>query len=90
MSNNTIEADTYMSLSQQYIKDKINEAEFAKQCSRLERVPKNIGNQREYMSVSEKFMQGKISEDEFVEQYNRLVEQDTEKHWEPIEQHEHI
>lgn len=43
-----------------------------------------------YMSISEKFMQGEISEDEFVERYNRLVEQDAEKHWEPVEPHEHI
>lgn len=43
-----------------------------------------------YMSISEKFMQGEISEDEFVEQYNRLIEQEAEKHWEPVEPHEHI
>lgn len=43
-----------------------------------------------YMIISEKFMQGEISEDEFVERYNRLVEQEAEKHWEPVEPHEHI
>lgn len=43
-----------------------------------------------YTSISEKFMQGEISEEEFVEQYNRLVEQEAEKHWEPVEPHEHI
>lgn len=43
-----------------------------------------------YTSISGKFMQGEISEDEFVEQYNRLVEQEAEKHWEPVEPHEHI
>lgn len=43
-----------------------------------------------YMNISEKFMQGEISEDEFVERYNRLVEQEAEKHWEPVEPHEHI
>lgn len=43
-----------------------------------------------YMIISEKFMQGEISEDEFVERYNRLVEQDAEKHWEPVKPHEHI
>lgn len=43
-----------------------------------------------YMNSSEKFMQGEISEDEFVERYNRLVEQEAEKHWEPVEPHEHI
>ena len=43
-----------------------------------------------YMIISEKFMQGEMSEEEFVEQYNRLVEQDAEKHWEPVEPHEHI
>lgn len=43
-----------------------------------------------YMIISEKFMQGEISEEEFVERYNRLVEQEAEKHWEPVEPHEHI
>lgn len=43
-----------------------------------------------YPSISEKFMKGEISEDEFVEQYNRLIEQEAEKHWEPVEPHEHI
>lgn len=43
-----------------------------------------------YTSIEEKFMQGEMSEEEFVEQYNRLVEQDAEKHWEPVEPHEHI
>lgn len=43
-----------------------------------------------YMIISEKFMQGEISEDEFVERYNQLIEQDAEKHWEPVEPHEHI
>ena len=43
-----------------------------------------------YMIISEKFMQGEISEDEFVERYNRLVEQEAEKHWEPVKPHEHI
>lgn len=40
--------------------------------------------------LHEQFMQGNISEDEFVERYNRLIEQDAEKHWEPVEPHEHI
>lgn len=43
-----------------------------------------------YVSISEKFIQGEISEDEFVERYNRLIEQEAEKHWEPVEPHEHI
>lgn len=43
-----------------------------------------------YMNLSEKFMKGKISDEEFVERYNRLIEQDAEKHWEPIQPHEHI
>ena len=43
-----------------------------------------------YMIISEKFMQGEISDYEFVEQYNRLIEQEAEKHWEPVEPHEHI
>lgn len=43
-----------------------------------------------YTSISEKFTQGEISEKEFVEQYNRLIEQEAEKHWEPVEPHEHI
>ena len=43
-----------------------------------------------YMGLADKFMEGKISEMEYVERYNRLVEQDAEKHWEPIQPHEHI
>lgn len=43
-----------------------------------------------YMGLEDKFMEGKISEMEYVERYNRLVEQDAEKHWEPIQPHEHI
>lgn len=80
-----IKSDTYMSLSQQYIKDEISDEEFTKRCNRLKRIPINT-----YMSISEKFMQGEISEDEFVERYNRLIEQEAEKHWEPVEPHEHI
>lgn len=43
-----------------------------------------------YMGLAEKFMKGEIGEEEFVERYNRLIEQDAEKHWEPIRPHEHI
>lgn len=43
-----------------------------------------------YMNLSEKSMKGEIGEEEFVERYNRLIEQDAEKHWEPIRPHEHI
>ena len=43
-----------------------------------------------YMNLSERFMKGEIGEEEFVERYNRLIEQDAEKHWEPIRSHEHI
>ena len=43
-----------------------------------------------YMGLEDKFMEGKISEMEYVERYYRLVEQDAEKHWEPIQPHEHI
>ena len=43
-----------------------------------------------YMGLAEKFMKCEIGEEEFVERYNRLIEQDAEKHWEPIRPHEHI
>lgn len=43
-----------------------------------------------YMGLAEKCMKGEIGEEEFVERYNRLIEQDAEKHWEPIRPHEHI
>lgn len=43
-----------------------------------------------YMGLAEKCMKDEISEEEFVERYNRLIEQDTQKHWEPVEPHEHI
>ena len=42
------------------------------------------------MGLAEKFMKCEIGEEEFVERYNRLIEQDAEKHWEPIRPHEHI
>jgi hypothetical protein len=48
MSDNTIEPDTYMGLSQQYIKDEISDEEFAKRCNRLKRIPINT-----YVSISE-------------------------------------
>ena len=68
MSDNTIEPDTYMGLSQQYIKDKISDEEFTKRCNRLKRIPINT-----YVSISEKFMQGEISENEF-EDAGELIE----------------
>lgn len=43
-----------------------------------------------YMGLSQQYIKGEISEDEFVERYNRLVEQEAEKHWEPVKPHEHI
>lgn len=43
-----------------------------------------------YMGLADKCMKGEIDEEEFVERYNRLIEQDAEKHWEPIRPHEHI
>lgn len=70
MDSNAIKPDTYMGLSQQYIKDEISDEEFTKRCNRLKRIP-----MKTYVSISEKFMHGEISEDEFVERYNRLVEQ---------------
>lgn len=43
-----------------------------------------------YMGLSQQYIKGEISEDEFVERYNRLIEQEAEKHWEPVKPHEHI
>lgn len=43
-----------------------------------------------YMGLAEKSMKCEIGEEKFVERYNRLIEQDAEKHWEPIQPHEHI
>lgn len=39
MIDNTIEPDTYMGLSQQYIKDEISDEEFVKRCNRMKRIP---------------------------------------------------
>lgn len=47
----TMEPDTYMSLSQQYIKKEISEAEFTEQCNRLERVQKNIRNKSSHINA---------------------------------------
>ena len=43
-----------------------------------------------YMGLADKCMKGEIGEEEFVERYNRLIEQEAEKHWEPVKPHEHI
>ena len=43
-----------------------------------------------YMGLAQQYIKNEISEEEFVERYNRLVEQEAEKHWEPVEPHEHI
>lgn len=84
MDSNAIKPDTYMGLSQQYIKDEISDEEFTKRCNRLKRIPINT-----YVSISEKFMQGEISEDEFVERYNRLIEKEP-RPFGPPGPHEHI
>lgn len=43
-----------------------------------------------YMGLAQQYIKNEISEEEFVERHNRLVEQEAEKHWEPVEPHEHI
>lgn len=43
-----------------------------------------------YMGLAQQYIKNEISEEEFVERNNRLVEQEAEKHWEPVEPHEHI
>lgn len=43
-----------------------------------------------YMGLAQQYIKNEISEEEFVERYNRLIEQEAEKHWEPVEPHEHI
>ena len=43
-----------------------------------------------YEDLATMLFKREINEMEFVERYNRLVERDSEKHWEPIQPHEHI
>lgn len=43
-----------------------------------------------YEELATMLFKREINEIEFVERYNRLIEQDAEKHWEPIKPHEHI
>lgn len=43
-----------------------------------------------YMGLAQQYIKNEISEEEFVERYKRLIEQEAEKHWEPVEPHEHI
>lgn len=69
-------------LSNMLIRGEISRQEF------IERI--DAIKQDTHMSLADKFMKGEIGEIEFVERYNRLVEQDAEKHWEPIQPHEHI
>lgn len=43
-----------------------------------------------YEDLATMLFKREINEMEFVERYNRLIEQDAEKHWEPVKPHEHI
>ncbi len=72
----------YRILHDMLIEGKIDANEFKK---RIDAIKADT-----YMSLSEQCMKGEISEEEFVERYNRLIEQEAEKHWEPIGPHEHI
>lgn len=72
----------YRVLSGMLIRGEISKQEFKERIDAIQRDT--------YMSISEKYMKGEIGEEEFVERYNQLVERDAEKHWEPIQPHEHI
>ena len=72
----------YRILSNMLIREEISPQEFIE---RIDTIKPDT-----HMSLADKFMKGEIGEIEFVERYNRLVEQDAEKHWEPIQPHEHI
>ena len=43
-----------------------------------------------YEDLVRMFESREINEKEYVERYNRLINRDAEKHWEPVEPHEHI
>ena len=43
-----------------------------------------------YDSLAQMLFKGEVTEDEFVERYNRLIDQESEKHCEPFQPHEHI
>lgn len=72
----------YRILSNMLIREEMSPQEF------IERI--DTIKQDTHMSLADKFMKGEIGEKEFVERYNRLIEQDAQKHWEPIRPHEHI
>ncbi len=75
-------SNEYRVLERMLIKGQISRQEFKE---RIDAIKPDT-----YMSLVEKCIKGEISEKEFVERYNRLIEQDAQKHWEPIRPHEHI
>lgn len=43
-----------------------------------------------YEELERMLLENKISPQEFIEEFNKLMEQENEKHREPMQPHEHI
>lgn len=69
-------------LEKQLITGKISPQEFKEQIDAIK--------EDTYDSLAQMLFKGKVTEDEFVERYNRLIDQESEKHREPFQSHEHI
>ena len=69
-------------LEKQLITGKISPQEFKE---RVDAIKKDT-----YDSLAEMLFKGEVTEGEFVERYNRLIDQESYKHREPFQPHEHI
>ena len=69
-------------LEKQLISGKISPQEFKDRIDALK--------EDTYDSLAEMLFKGEVTESEFVERYNRLIDQESEKHREPFQPHEHI
>lgn len=72
----------YRILEQMLIKGQISRQEFKERIDALK--------EDTYDSLAEMLFKGEVTESEFVERYNRLIDQESEKHREPFQPHEHI
>lgn len=69
-------------LEKQLISRKISPQEFKERIDTLK--------EDTYDSLAEMLFKGEVTESEFVKRYNRLIDQESEKHREPFQPHEHI
>lgn len=71
-------------LEKQLISGKISPQEFKERIDALKE------DTYDSLGLAEMLFKGEVTESEFVERYNRLIDQESEKHREPFQPHEHI